>query len=245
MQVLAIRHVPFEHLGRISQALEAAEIGCTCLDLYRQPEAACPLDSFSGLIVMGGPMSANDDLDYLRRELRLIETALSLAKPVLGICLGAQLLARAAGAAVYRNPVKEIGWAPVYWTEAARNDLLFAGLDQPETVFHWHGETFDLPRGAQWLAWSDACRHQAFRIGRAYGLQFHLEVTPEMICDWLGQEVNGADAAGLARPIDTDANAVRLAELSRIVFGRWCEMAAPPPGPPPFKADRDTTAGRH
>ncbi|MCW5979662.1 MAG: type 1 glutamine amidotransferase [Bryobacteraceae bacterium] len=224
MQILTIRHVPFEHLGRISEALEAGGLDWTSLDLYREPRAACSLDSHAGLIVMGGPMSANDNLDYIRRELYLIQEALSLDKPVLGVCLGAQLIAKAAGATVYRNPVKEIGWAPIYWTEAAREDLLFSGLEQPETVFHWHGETFDLPRGAQWLAWSDSCRHQAFRIGRAYGLQFHLEVTAEMVSDWLSQEVNSADVAGLAEPIDPAANVPRLADLSATVFGRWCEM---------------------
>lgn len=224
MQILTIRHVPFEHLGRISQALDAVGFGCTYLDLYRQPAAECSLDTFAGLILMGGPMSANDNLDYIRRELCFIEAALSLDKPVLGICLGAQLVAKAAGATVYRNPVKEIGWAPIYWTEAGQDDLLFAGLKQSETVLHWHGETFDLPRGAQWLAWSDSCRHQAFRLGRAYGLQFHLEVTPEMVSNWLTQEANSADVAGLAGPIDPSANLIRLTELSGIVFSGWCEM---------------------
>ena len=112
----------------------------------------------------------------------------------------------------------------IYWTEAAHHDDLFAGLDQPETVFHWHGETFDLPGGADWLAWSDACRKQAFRIGRAYGLQFHLEVTPSMISDWVGQELNCADVATLERRVDPAANAARLRELSATVFGRWCDL---------------------
>jgi GMP synthase-like glutamine amidotransferase len=176
---------------------------------------------------MGGPMSANDRFDCILRELRLIEEALALGKPVLGICLGSQLIARAAGAKVYRNPVKEIGWAPVYWTEAAGQDPLFAGHHASELVFHWHGETFDLPRGAQWLAFSDACRHQAFRLGSAYGIQFHLEVTPEMVADWLAQEVNQADVAGLAEPIDPGVNAARLAEMSAAVFGRWCDLLMP------------------
>ncbi|MBI1895820.1 MAG: type 1 glutamine amidotransferase [Acidobacteria bacterium] len=224
MRILTIRHVPFEHIGRIAETLDSAKVDCTYLDLYREPAAACSLDSFAGVIVMGGPMSANDNIDYIRRELCLLEEALSLGKPVLGVCLGAQLLAKAAGANVFRNPVKEIGWASIHWTEAARQDRLFAGLEQPETVFHWHGETFDLPRRAEWLAWSDSCRNQAFKIGRAYGLQFHLEVTPEMVSDWLRQEANCADVAGLADPIDPGANVTRMTELSATVFGRWCEM---------------------
>jgi GMP synthase-like glutamine amidotransferase len=224
MRLLVVQHAPFEHLGLISASLESRGIERDHLDLYLRPDAPCALDGYAGMIVMGGPMSANDDLPYIARELLLVREALSSHLPVLGVCLGAQILARAAGAMVYRNPVKEIGWAPIYFTEEARQDPLFSGLDASEVVFHWHGETFDLPPGAQWLAWSDACRHQAFRIGRSYGLQFHLEVTPAMIEDWLTQEVNCADAATLSAPVDPHFNAARLAELSAAVFGRWCDL---------------------
>ena len=223
MRVLAIRHVPFEDLGLIAPALQAHGLDCAFLDLYRDAQAPCDPDLYAGLISMGGPMSANDNLPFIVRELRLIEQALSSGTPFLGVCLGSQLLARAAGARVYRNAVKEIGWAPVYWTEAARHDRLFAGLERPEMVFHWHGETFDLPAGAEWLAWSDACRHQAFRIGSAYGLQFHLEVTAEMVSGWLSEDANRDDVCGLAEPIDPAAHAVNLERLSATVFGRWCE----------------------
>ncbi|MGC8794935.1 MAG: type 1 glutamine amidotransferase, partial [Bryobacteraceae bacterium] len=146
---------------------------------------------------------------------------------VLGVCLGAQLIAKAAGARVYRNRVKEIGWAPVYWTRAAREDALFRGLEQPEQVFHWHGESFDLPRGAHWLAYSDACRHQAFRLDpHVWGLQFHLEVTPEMIRDWCCVPENQADLRELAEAPDPEGPVERLAEVAAIVFGRWSSLAA-------------------
>ena len=108
-----------------------------------EPKAA--VEEADGLIFMGGPMSVNDDLPYIRQELRLIEAAAARGKPVLGVCLGAQLIARALGGRVYRNAVKEIGWYPVRFTGAARTDRLFADLSAPELVFHWHGETFDLP----------------------------------------------------------------------------------------------------
>lgn len=230
MRVLVIQHAPFEHLGRISSVLAARDVGVTSLELYRDTQTAYDLDAHAGLILMGGPMSANDNLDYILKELRILEQALALGKPVLGICLGSQLIARAAGAKVYRNPVKEIGWAPVYCTGAARRDPLFAGCRSFELVFHWHGETFDLPRGAEWLAWSDACRHQAFRLGSAYGIQFHLEVTPEMIADWVAQEANQSDVASLTGPFDPGVNAARLAEISAAVFGRWCDLLAPGTG---------------
>jgi len=227
MRVLAFRHVPFEHLGLIAPALESRGIQIEYVDLYGGSPAAAELGRADGLVFMGGPMSANDDLPYIRRELALIERAAAADKPVLGVCLGAQLMAKALGARVYRNPVKEIGWHPVRWTEAARSDALLGGLRGPETVFHWHGETFDLPAGAKWLARSETCPHQAFRVGGGlYGFQFHLEVTPEMIADWLTQDLNSGDVGELAAPPDPSANAGRLRELSSLVFGRWAELVA-------------------
>jgi GMP synthase (glutamine-hydrolysing) len=170
-------------------------------------------------------MSVNDELDYLRRELGVLEIALATGKPVLGICLGAQLIARALGASVHRNPVKEIGWAPVERTDAGRIDPLLAGFQDPETVLHWHGETFDLPAGATWLAFSKDCAHQAFRYGASvYGLQFHLEATPEMIAEWCATAVNADDIAGLPEPVDPTAHATRMRELSAITFQTWTRL---------------------
>lgn len=229
MRVLIFRHVPFEGAGLIAPALEARGIRVEYADLYREPDCSPDWQSAAGLVFMGGPMSANDDLSYVRRELAILEEALRTAKPVLGVCLGAQLLARAAGARVYPNPVKEIGWAPVYWTEAAQRDRLFHGLNSPETVLHWHGETFDLPAGAEWLAWSDACRNQAFRLGPcAYGLQYHLEVTPEIIAGWWCEAANAGDVRELTTPIDPTTHAPRLAELAGLVFGRWADLLCGP-----------------
>ncbi len=225
MHVLAFRHVPFEHLGLIAPALEAHGLEWEYVDLFRDPGR--PLPPADALIFMGGPMSANDDLPFIRRELQLIEAAVAAGQPVLGICLGAQLLARALGARVYRNPVKEIGWFPVYWTEMASHDPLLCGLSSPETVFHWHGETFDVPRGAVRLARSDACRNQAFRAAPGvYGFQFHLEVTPEMIASWVREDENEGDVRELEHPINPKQNAARLRELAALVFGRWAAWVA-------------------
>jgi GMP synthase (glutamine-hydrolysing) len=224
-RIFVFRHVPFEDLGLIRAPLEERGISIEYADLYR-PAAPLPdVTRAAGLIFMGGPMSANDDLSYLRHELQLISRAVARRQPILGVCLGAQLIAKALGAKVYRNAVKEIGWFDVHLTEAAARDPLFAGLGPAETVFHWHGETFDLPPGAEWLAWSEACRNQAFRAGAAvYGLQFHLEVTPGMIEDWCAQEANCADVRELDAPIDPRLNAGRLAALSSVVLGRWCDL---------------------
>jgi GMP synthase-like glutamine amidotransferase len=160
MQVVAFRHVPFEDLGLIGAALEARRIEIAYADAF----STGPMPDWrqaAGLVFMGGPMSANDDLPFIHRELEIIRQAVALDRPVLGVCLGAQLLARALGARVYHNTAKEIGWAPVYWTGEARRDPLLNGMESPETLFHWHGETFDVPAGAEHLAWSDTCRNQA------------------------------------------------------------------------------------
>jgi GMP synthase (glutamine-hydrolysing) len=193
--VLILRHEPFEHLGHFADLLEDY--------VYHDLGEPLPEESHSGLIIMGGPMSANDNLPGLRDELALIEKALHDDVPMLGICLGSQLIARALGARVFRNAELEIGWEPVWLTGTAKDDPVLGGIPSPETFFHWHGETFDLPQGAEWLAYSKKCRHQAYRYGRrVYGIQFHPEITAEMIEDWCRQPVNCGDVATLSAPID-------------------------------------------
>jgi GMP synthase-like glutamine amidotransferase len=224
MRVLAFRHVEFESLGQIESALGARGIGIDYADLYRPGARAPALDDCAGLIFMGGPMSANDSLDFLDWESRAIRWALARERPILGVCLGAQLIAKTLGARVYPNRRKEIGWFEIHFTAAAARDPLFHGLSGPETVFHWHGETFDLPDAAVHLAWSEHCRQQAFRYGdRVWGLQFHLEVTPAMIADWCSQDVNCPDLRELNALPDPALHAGRLEALSGQVFGRWCE----------------------
>src|SRR5260370_18241094 len=212
-KALAFRHVPFDHLGMISGALASRGVACEYVDLYRVEQPVPNIRDADAIICMGGDGSANDGLPYILQELDLIGEAVSLGKPILGVCLGAQLIAKALGARVFPNAVKEIGWYPIHWTAAAAEDRVCRGLASPETVFHWHGETFDLPRGAEWLAWSGACRHQAYRVGEnIYGLQFHLEVTPEMIADWLRQDANCGDAREIPAPTDPHAHADQIKE---------------------------------
>ena len=223
MRVLAFRHVPFEDIGLIRTALESCRAEIHYADLYRGGSDAPDPASFDGLIFMGGPMSVNDDLPYIRSELEIIRRAASRRQPVLGICLGAQLIAKAMGARVYRNPGKEIGWYEVAFAEAAARDPLLCGIESPQELFHWHGETFDLPDGAVRLASSALCVNQAFHIGNLlYGFQFHLEVTPEMIADWCAQDANSGDMQELTAHIDPEKNHDSLRRLSQQVFTRWC-----------------------
>lgn len=225
MKVLVFRHVPFEHLGLIEAALESHGIGFEYADLYAECAALPNPEEYTGLIFMGGPMSVNDGLPWLALEMRWIKEAVQRGQPVLGVCLGAQLIAKALGARVYVNPVKEIGWFDIEFTPEAARDHLFGAAALRETVFHWHGETFDLPAGAVHLASSRACRNQAFRLGESvYGLQFHLEVTPGMIADWCEQDANCGDVRELTRPLDPQQNASRLAVLSHSVFGNWLDL---------------------
>jgi GMP synthase-like glutamine amidotransferase len=223
LHVLLFRHVPFEGAGRIHDVLSARGIEIRVCDRAAvSPEAAVQA---AGLIFMGGPMSVNDDLPYLRHEELLIREAIGRGAPVLGICLGAQLIARALGARVHANPVKEIGWFDVHPCEAAAGDALFSTLGPTETVFHWHGEMWDLPSSGTLLASSAACRHQAFRFGRnVYGVQFHLEATPEMIADWQRQDENCGDVRELSGPIDPLRNSARLSFLAQEMFGRWADL---------------------
>ena len=223
--VLAFRHVPFEGVGRAGPVLAARGFAVEYVDLYR-PDAPLPdISQAAALIFLGCPMSANDSYPYLQREIGFIRAAVERRQPVLGICLGAQLTARALGAAVHRSPEKEIGWFDIHPTAEGARDPLFSVLEPTETVFHWHGETFDLPSGASRLAYSAACPNQAFRAGpNVYGLQFHLEVTPEMIADWCCQDENAPDTATLSGPIDPHRHAPRLACLAEQLFGNWCKL---------------------
>lgn len=143
------------------------------------------LDRYGGIIILGGPMAVYDDLQFLLQEQRLIRNAISNNLPTLGICLGSQLIAQATGGRVYKGEKNEIGWHEVSLTPAGRKDI-FRGINSGNRtkVFQWHGDTYDLPSDAQILAKTDLYP-QAFRVGSAIGIQFHLEVTKEMIALWM------------------------------------------------------------
>jgi GMP synthase-like glutamine amidotransferase len=178
MNVRVLQHVPFEGLGSIEAWLGARPARVEYTRFYRSPVLP-DLRAVDLVIAMGGPMSVNDEREHpwLKPEKAFLKEAVGRGLPVLGVCLGAQMIASALGARVCANACKEIGWFPV---RAVSTDADVFRFPPQVTVFHWHGETFDLPPGAIHLASSAGCQNQAFQIGRnVIGLQFHLETTPE------------------------------------------------------------------
>ncbi len=179
MRAHYLQHVPFEGLGSIEPWLRVAGYEITNTRFFESTRLP-DLDDVDFLVVMGGPMSVNDEgeLPWLVHEKQFICSAVQAGKPILGVCLGAQLIASAMGARVYPNHLKEIGWFPMQ--AVRRDDCTYFRFPDAIEVFHWHGETFDLPSGAVRLAQSDGCENQAFQLGKSViGLQFHLETTPE------------------------------------------------------------------
>lgn len=178
MRIHSFLHAPFEGLGTIPQwaALRGHEVSAT---RFYAGDPLPRLDDIDFLLIMGGPMNVYEVAAYpwLVHETRLIDEAIRDDKAVLGICLGAQLVAHVLGARVFRNPHKEIGWLPVEVSERDGEIGLFRGVPKQFIAFHWHGDAFETPPGADRLAKSEACEHQAFSYaGKVVGLQFHLEV---------------------------------------------------------------------
>jgi GMP synthase-like glutamine amidotransferase len=181
-RIHCIEHVPFETPGRIADWVVERGHSFASTQVYAGDEYP-ELDGFDALVVMGGPMGVHDADVYpwLVEERKLIDSAVVADKHVLGVCLGAQLLASALGARVYRNRFKEIGWFPMRATEAGAAEWT---LPKKLLAFHWHGDAFELPSGAVHLAKSDACEHQMFALGtKILGIQFHLEMTREGVSE--------------------------------------------------------------
>ncbi len=187
-RLLIFQHVPYEILGTLDPLLRAAGFRIRYVNFGRQPDAKPDISSYDGLIVLGGPMNCDqsDRYPHLATEIELIRQTIDAGKPVLGICLGAQLIARALGARVMPNRPKEIGWYELNPTVAGSADPLFSHFTDSQMIFQWHGDMFDIPRGATHLATSPDCQNQAFSYNdNVYALQFHLEVDAAMIQRWL------------------------------------------------------------
>jgi len=214
----------------------------TYLDAHRIPWRLLKVDAgeavprdpaaWSGLVFMGGPMSVNDDLPWIVEELALIRRAVAADIPTLGHCLGGQLMAKALGGVVTRNPVKEIGWGTVTVgaDDAARHWL---GEAPDFLAFHWHGETFSIPPGATAIATSPWCANQAFAMGRHLGMQCHVEMTTKLIRAWCrdwGKEVRGMVGPSIQTPeqmeLDIEARVGALNAVAARLYDRWIEGLA-------------------
>jgi GMP synthase-like glutamine amidotransferase len=200
MRALVLQHIAVEGPGRLGPFLEQRGWALDTRALYAEDGLPAEPQDYHAIIIMGGPMGVYDEAVYpfLHQEHAFLQRAITQQVPLLGICLGSQLLAKALGARVYPNACKEIGWYTVDLTAAGRADLLFQGVPASVPVFQWHGDAFELPAGAVALASSPQCTHQAFRYGeRVYGLLFHLELVPAMIHSWLAtfqEELAGVQA---------------------------------------------------
>jgi GMP synthase-like glutamine amidotransferase len=230
---LVVQHLEPEGPYVIGHALETAGVALDVRAVHRGDRLPPDLADVDGLVVMGGPMSATSDDGFpsRRAELGLVADGLGRGLPILGVCLGAQLLALAGGGTVYPGAAgTEIGWAPVQLTAAAGDDPLLAGIPTDLTVLHWHGDTFDPPGHATVLATNARYRHQAFRLGpRAWGLQFHLEVDRPAVTAFLdafGADARAAGASPEAIEADSDPALTVLEPHRAHVLARFATLVA-------------------
>lgn len=228
-KVLVVQHTAPETLGTIVDPLEPKGVSFEYIRVFQDEPVPKALDGALGLIVMGGPMGVRDQgkFPYLRDEMRLIEQALKENKPVLGVCLGSQLLAGILGGRVTAAK-KEIGWQTVRLSPHAQQDPLWAGIPASFMAFHWHGDVFELPSGAISLASSDATQHQAFRHGtKAYGMLFHLEMTENMIREMIRTFSEELLEQNLDSGWMIQKGIEYLPVMEKIggtVFGRWADL---------------------
>jgi len=238
-RLLIFQHVPYEILGTLDPMLRTAGFRNRYINFGRQPDAQPDVSTVDGLIVLGGPMNCDqsDRYPHLKTEIESIRRMIESEKPVLGICLGAQLIARALGARVMPNKPKEIGWYELNPTADGRTDPLFSHFADSQMIFQWHGDKFDIPHGATHLATSPDCPNQAFRYhDNVYALQFHLEVDAPMISRWLQHPTMSREAIALGGKdypeqisTATKQHINHSVTLGNRVFGQFIRQFQAPP----------------
>ena len=238
-RILVLQHVASEPLGVLDPLLRASGLRIRYVNFAHHPHTQVDVSKYSGLVVLGGPMNVDqvERYPHLAHEVDVIRAALDRNNPVLGICLGAQLLAAALGARVHPNPVREIGWYPLTLSAEAAADPLFAHLEHDANVFQWHAYTFTEPKGSVHLASTSSCANQAFRFGEcAYGLQFHLEVDGPLIDRWLKHselrhelDALGGDAHAQRVQVETAQYLSASQARAKAVFGAFIQKLGAPP----------------
>ncbi|MFQ5428283.1 MAG: type 1 glutamine amidotransferase [Thermodesulfobacteriota bacterium] len=238
-EILVLQHVACEGPGLIGSIALSKGFSLRTIRLFNGEKVPSEPRRYSALVVMGGPMGVYDEAEYpyISQELRLIESAFRLRIPVLGVCLGAQMMARAAGGEVFSKGKKEIGFYSINLTPVGQSDPLLLGLPSELTVFQWHGDTFNIPGGAKNLASSEAFPDQLLKVGtNSYGLQFHIEVTEAMVRDFLAagsEELKGAPYIKAPEVILREASELLPAihGHGRAIIGRFLRQIKEPAGP--------------
>lgn len=227
--ILIFRHVGCEGPGYFAEYLDQRQVPYRLVCIDRNDPVPERPDGASALVFMGGPMSVNDPLPWVQQELELAQRAAQQGLPMLGHCLGAQLLARALGGAVGPSPLREIGWWPVERAPGAAGDPRLGALPSTFEVFHWHGETFTLPPGADHLLRNAHCENQAFALGNVLGLQFHVEVTAPMVEEWVSEYPDDVGASAPAiQPVSTllaglEERVQQLRSVADNLYGPWIQ----------------------
>ena len=240
LRALVLQHIACEPPGTYEDVLDERGVEIDRIEID-EGDTLPDWRAYDAIVAMGGPMGADDDqtLPWLADEKRLIAQAVEAGKPFWGVCLGVQLLAASLGARVYRGPAPEVGILPVTLTEEARRDPVFGALPEELPTLQWHGDTFDLPPGAVRLAGSPAYPNQAFKVGRAYGVQFHLEVSPGLAREWGEVPEYAASLERMLGPgaldrlvEELDSASGTMAAHATGLFERWLDAVVAPAAAP-------------
>jgi len=226
-EILIFRHVPHEGPGYLGDYLDRHRLPWRLVRIDQGDPVPTSIDGIPALVFMGGPMSVNDPLPWIPKVAELIRKAVAADIPVLGHCLGGQLISKALGGAITRNPIKEIGWLPVQRVDGPVADDWLDGLPPEFEVYHWHGETFSIPPGATRILQSRDCANQAYVLGKTLGFQCHVEMTADMVREWAR---TGGDEIAQTSPTvqsaaqmttDLDARVKRLQAMADKFYDRW------------------------
>ena len=231
MKPIAIfRHLECEGPGYFADILDQHKLPHTLIRIDQDDPVPSSIEDYSALVFMGGPMSVNDDLAWITKEMALIQQAAKQDMPMLGHCLGGQLIARALGGLITANPVKEIGWHSVARQQNAIADGWLTTLPNDFDVFHWHGETFSIPQGASLLLSSQYCKNQAFAMGNTLALQCHVEMTAPMVTEWVTEyadELSAPSASLQSGELileNLEAKIKQLKPIADKIYQRWIQV---------------------